>query len=88
MRSSEGHGGARSSGRPRGHLHAPTQQQRHDAPPCRIFSLTVARFFKNCGKNFQQFCQPTGRGRTMKVEALEREFRYNGGLRLPDPNPS
>jgi PRTRC genetic system protein C len=23
----------------------------------------------------------------MKVEALEREFRYNGGLRLPDPNP-
>src|SRR5580658_3960714 len=24
----------------------------------------------------------------MKVEALEREFRYNGGLRLPDPNPN
>jgi|HubBroStandDraft_4_1064222.scaffolds.fasta_scaffold1086861_1 PRTRC genetic system protein C len=23
----------------------------------------------------------------MKVEALEREFRYNDGLRLPDPNP-
>ena len=23
----------------------------------------------------------------MKVEALEREFRYSGGLRLPDPNP-
>jgi PRTRC genetic system protein C len=24
----------------------------------------------------------------MKVERLEREFRYNGGLRLPDPNPN
>jgi PRTRC genetic system protein C len=24
----------------------------------------------------------------MKVQALEREFRYNGGLRLPDPNPN
>ncbi len=24
----------------------------------------------------------------MTVAALEREFRYNGGLRLPDPNPS
>jgi PRTRC genetic system protein C len=23
----------------------------------------------------------------MKVEALKREFLYNGGLRLPDPNP-
>ncbi len=23
----------------------------------------------------------------MKVEALKREFHYNGGLRLPDPNP-
>jgi PRTRC genetic system protein C len=23
----------------------------------------------------------------MKINALEREFRYNGGLRLPDPNP-
>jgi len=23
----------------------------------------------------------------MKVEALGREFRYNGGLRLPDPKP-
>ena len=23
----------------------------------------------------------------MKVEAMEREFRYNGGLSLPDPNP-
>jgi PRTRC genetic system protein C len=23
----------------------------------------------------------------MKVESLEREFRYDGGLRLPDPNP-
>ena len=23
----------------------------------------------------------------MKVAALEREFRYNVGLRLPDPNP-
>lgn len=23
----------------------------------------------------------------MKVEALKREFRYNGGVRLPDPNP-
>jgi PRTRC genetic system protein C len=24
----------------------------------------------------------------MNVEALQREFRYNGGLRLPDPNPN
>jgi PRTRC genetic system protein C len=24
----------------------------------------------------------------MKVEALKREFHYNGGLRLPDPNPN
>jgi PRTRC genetic system protein C len=24
----------------------------------------------------------------MKVDALERGFRYNGGLRLPDPNPN
>jgi ubiquitin len=24
----------------------------------------------------------------MKVEKLEREFRYSGGLRLPDPNPN
>jgi PRTRC genetic system protein C len=24
----------------------------------------------------------------MKVERLEREFRYNGGMRLPDPNPN
>ena len=24
----------------------------------------------------------------MKVEALKREFRYNGGLCLPDPNPN
>ncbi len=23
----------------------------------------------------------------MKINALEREFRYNGGQRLPDPNP-
>src|ERR1039458_10013889 len=28
------------------------------------------------------------RRRTMKVEALKREFRYNGGLCLPDPNPN
>jgi hypothetical protein len=46
MRSLEGHGGARGSGRPRDRLHAPTQQQRHDSP-CRLFSLTVASFFKN-----------------------------------------
>jgi PRTRC genetic system protein C len=26
-------------------------------------------------------------GGFMKIEKLEREFRYNGGLRLPDPNP-
>jgi PRTRC genetic system protein C len=24
----------------------------------------------------------------MKVEALKREFHYNGRLRLPDPNPN
>lgn len=24
----------------------------------------------------------------MKIEKLKREFRYNDGLRLPDPNPN
>ncbi len=41
--------------------------------PCRIFSLTVASFFRSCGKTFQQFCQPTVRRAPQPLRLFRRQ---------------